>query len=162
MSNQPAQRPSPWTPGHGVRPTAGQLRWLRATYDAGEGFDDPTRGLVTGARLFDAGYYWEAHEVWEAEWHEARRVGDARAEPLRGLILLAAVAVKARQGRTARLGAMLRRCESCLATHTCGLDTALDNVVTAALARVAAQPALVEPIDFSPFQRPSAKLWCTE
>jgi predicted metal-dependent hydrolase len=54
---------------------------------------------VHGLALFDRGYYWEAHERWEALWILAGRVGPL-AELLRGLIQLAAAGVKLRQGRS--------------------------------------------------------------
>lgn len=47
--------------------------------------------------LFNAGFYWEAHEVWEGVWHGAGRRGDT-ADFLKGLIKLAAAMVKAREG----------------------------------------------------------------
>ena len=48
--------------------------------------------------LFNLGYYWEAHEVWEGLWNQAGRAG-ATADFLKGLIKLAAALVKAREGR---------------------------------------------------------------
>lgn len=51
-----------------------------------------------GVQLFDAGYYWEAHEAWEGLWHVAGRRGKV-ADFLKGLIHLAAAGVKAREGR---------------------------------------------------------------
>jgi len=73
-----------------------------------------------GIDLFHHGYYWEAHEAWESVWFACGRRGDA-AELLRGLILLAAAGVKARQGRPSgvrrlALGAR-RRFETLLATR---------------------------------------------
>ncbi len=50
--------------------------------------------------LFNHGFYWEAHEAWEALWHAAGRLGTT-AEFLKGLIKLAAAGVKAREGRAA-------------------------------------------------------------
>src|SRR3954462_11438154 len=50
--------------------------------------------------LFNHGFYWEAHEAWEALWHAAGRTG-ATADFLKGLIKLAAAGVKAREGRAA-------------------------------------------------------------
>lgn len=47
--------------------------------------------------LFNHGYYWEAHEAWEGLWHAADRRGPT-ADFLKGLIKLAAAAVKAREG----------------------------------------------------------------
>jgi uncharacterized protein len=48
--------------------------------------------------LFEAGYYWEAHEAWESLWHAAGRSGPV-ATCLKGLIKWAAAGVKAREGR---------------------------------------------------------------
>src|SRR5262245_30977083 len=50
--------------------------------------------------LFNHGFYWEAHEAWEALWHAAGRHGST-ADFLKGLIKLAAAGVKAREGRAA-------------------------------------------------------------
>ena len=47
--------------------------------------DDPR--LHEGARLFNAGRYFESHEVWESLWHDV--IGPER-EMLQGLIQLAA------------------------------------------------------------------------
>ena len=51
-----------------------------------------------GFDLFNAGYYWEAHEIWEMLWNHEGRVG-AIADLLRGLIKLAAAGVKVRQNQ---------------------------------------------------------------
>lgn len=50
-----------------------------------------------GFDLFNHGYYWEAHEAWEAVWHACGRSG-ILAELVQGLIKLAAAGVKAREG----------------------------------------------------------------
>jgi predicted metal-dependent hydrolase len=55
---------------------------------------------VRGLDLFNHGYYWEAHEVWEGLWHACGRMGPA-ADFLRGLIKLAAAGVKVREGTPA-------------------------------------------------------------
>lgn len=52
---------------------------------------------IIGCSLFNAGYYWEAHETWEAQWHAAGRKGPM-ADFLKGLIKLAAAGVKVREG----------------------------------------------------------------
>lgn len=49
--------------------------------------------------LFNHGYYWEAHETWEALWHAAGRRGPT-AYFFQALIKLAAAGVKAREGRS--------------------------------------------------------------
>jgi predicted metal-dependent hydrolase len=73
---QPAEKPPPLDPAH----------WR------------DSRTYLRGVDLFNHGYYWEAHEVWEGLWHAAGRVG-LTADFLRGLIKLAAAGVKVRQGQ---------------------------------------------------------------
>jgi hypothetical protein len=53
---------------------------------------------LTGIDLFNHGYYWEAHEVWEGLWHATGRTG-ITASFLKGLIKLAAAGVKRRERR---------------------------------------------------------------
>lgn len=53
-----------------------------------------------GIDLFNYGYYWEAHEVWEGLWHACGRSG-MTADLLKGLIALAAAGVKLRGAATA-------------------------------------------------------------
>lgn len=48
--------------------------------------------------LLNHGYPWEAHEAWEGLWIAAGRCGET-ADFLKGLIKLAAAAVKEREGR---------------------------------------------------------------
>ena len=55
---------------------------------------------LRGVALFNAGYYWEAHESWESLWHAHGRRGPT-ADLLQGLIKLAAAGVKVREGRPA-------------------------------------------------------------
>ena len=43
--------------------------------------------FVWGMDLFNHGYYWEAHEAWEALWRSTRK-GTAEHNLLHGLILL--------------------------------------------------------------------------
>ena len=57
-----------------------------------------SRDYLHGIDLFNHGYYWEAHEVWEGLWRAAGRTG-ATADFLKGLIKLAAAGVKVRQGQ---------------------------------------------------------------
>jgi hypothetical protein len=61
-----------------------------------------------GVDLFNAGYYWEAHEAWEAVWVAAGRRG-AGADFLKALIKLAAGGVKIREGTPAGARRHLRR-----------------------------------------------------
>jgi uncharacterized protein len=48
--------------------------------------------------LFNAGFYWEAHEVWESFWNALGRT-TSEAQFVQGLIHLAAAAVKIREGK---------------------------------------------------------------
>lgn len=57
--------------------------------------------------LFEAGYYWEAHEAWESLWHFVGRSGPV-GDCLKGLIKWAAAGVKAHEGRPAGVG---RHCD---------------------------------------------------
>lgn len=50
-----------------------------------------------GIDLFNHGYYWEAHEVWEDLWHACGRQGTT-ADFFKALIALAAAGVKQREG----------------------------------------------------------------
>jgi hypothetical protein len=56
------------------------------------------RPYLYGLDLFNHGYYWEAHEVWEGLWHACGR-GGTTGTFLKGLIKLAAAGVKARERR---------------------------------------------------------------
>jgi hypothetical protein len=54
--------------------------------------------FLTAIDLFNAGFYWEAHEAWEGLWIAADRIGQL-ADFLKGLIKLAAAGVKIREGQ---------------------------------------------------------------
>jgi uncharacterized protein len=56
-----------------------------------------SREYLRGLDLFNHGYYWEAHEQWEALWQAEGRRG-RMADFLKGLIKLAASAVKHLEG----------------------------------------------------------------
>jgi hypothetical protein len=58
--------------------------------------------------LFNHGYYWEAHEAWEAAWKEQGRRG-READFIKGLIKLAAAGVKAREGNAKGVARHARR-----------------------------------------------------
>ncbi len=55
------------------------------------------RPYLFGLDLFNHGYYWEAHEVWEGLWHACGR-GGTIGTFIKGLIKLAAAGVKVREG----------------------------------------------------------------
>ena len=57
--------------------------------------DDPR--WIEGAQLFNAGAFFESHEVWESLWHE---VGGPERDVLKGLIQLAAAYHHRSRGNT--------------------------------------------------------------
>jgi hypothetical protein len=57
-----------------------------------------SEAYLYGLDLFNAGFYWEAHEAWEGLWHACGRRGTT-ADFLKGLIKLAAAGVKHREGQ---------------------------------------------------------------
>lgn len=66
---------------------------------------------LRGIDLFNHGYYWEAHEVWEGLWQACGKRGTL-ATFLRGLIKLAAAGVKVRQRRSKGVRIHSRRAEN--------------------------------------------------
>jgi hypothetical protein len=86
---------------------------------------------LRGTELFNAGYYWEAHEVWESLWHAHGRRGTT-ATLLRALIKLAAAGVKIRERRpdgarthATRASVLLDQCRQQSGSHQLGLDLGL-------------------------------------
>lgn len=96
-----------------------------------------------GIALFNAGYYWEAHEVWESLWHAEGRKGPT-ADLLKALIKLAAAGVKVRERQPAgaatharRAAALFQAVAAKVGPRWLGLE--LDEWADRAL-QVAAQP----------------------
>jgi uncharacterized protein len=58
---------------------------------------EPCEPYLRGIELFNAGYYWEAHEEWEGVWNLMGR-HSLEGQHLQGLIKVAAAAIKIRQG----------------------------------------------------------------
>lgn len=80
-----------------------------------------------GERLFRAGYFWEAHAVWEELWNAARAaspVATPESEALRAFIQLAAAALKQEQGNRAGSRKLLSAARSSLARAGSGAPTA--------------------------------------
>lgn len=71
-----------------------------------------------GVDLYNRGFFWEAHEAWEAAWHAAAAADPIQAELLRGLIQCAAAALKADVGAAAGARALGRRALAHLAAVT--------------------------------------------
>lgn len=106
------------------------------------------RRYLYGIDLFNAGYYWEAHEAWESLWHACGR-GGRTADFLKGLIKLAAAGVKVREGRPkgaaghARAAAGLFRRTSAPHEHYLGLP--LGKLIHSADAITADPPNPTDP-----------------
>jgi uncharacterized protein len=84
--------------------------------------------FLRGVSLFNAGYYWEAHEVWEGLWHAYGRRG-VQADVVKALIKLAAAGVKVREGHehgvrihAGRASELLGSARRSGPTHCLGLD----------------------------------------
>src|SRR5205823_3318072 len=94
---------------------------------------------LLGIDLFNHGYYWEAHEIWEGVWNANGRQGPA-APFLKALIQLAVVGVKVRQDMPESAAAHARRAAELLrqVADTTGSPRFLGLEVTA-LARSADQ-----------------------
>lgn len=110
---------------------------------------DPTRLEASpdfryGVDLFHAGYYWEAHEVWESLWHAVGRAGPP-ADLLQGLIKLAAAGVKVLEGVPNGVARHARRAAELLdQAHRGGIvqigQTPMADLAAAARALAAAPP----------------------
>jgi molybdopterin-guanine dinucleotide biosynthesis protein A len=92
-----------------------------------------------GRRLFQAGYYWEAHEAWEGLWHALGRSGP-RANLVKGLIKLAAAGVKLREHNRDGLQRHLARAEELTTQARAGL---LDTEEAACAEQAASYARLV-------------------
>lgn len=70
--------------------------------------------FLHGVELFNAGFFWEAHEQWEAVWNAVGRQGIV-ADLLKGLIKLAAAGVKQLEGRPVGVTRHLNRAQDLFA-----------------------------------------------
>jgi hypothetical protein len=117
-----------------------------------------SRAFQRGVKLFNAGYYWEAHEVWEELWHAHGRHG-AKADVFRALIKLAAAGVKVRERQehgvrthASRAAELFARARRETGASLLGLD--LDLLVELA-GQIAANP----PVDPGPPDAPVVRVF---
>src|SRR5262249_47000033 len=156
MSTDPTREIPPYTyvpGGPWPHPTRSPLGHSYRRADPGIEPKSSTRGpaFLHGVALFDAGYYWEAHEAWEGLWHAQGRRG-ATAEVLKGLIKLAAAGVKVRERRHEGVRTHARRAADAFAkarteggAHQLGLN--LDHWIERARAIAADPPSDPGPRD---------------
>lgn len=125
----------PTRPGQGVAPVGDDWR------------DSPDYNH--GLRLFDAGYYWEAHEAWEGLWHAHGRRGPT-ADVLKGLIKLAAAGVKVRERQPRGVATHARRAADLFEAVISGGMPVVLGLDLARLAALAHRVAESPPVDESP------------
>ncbi len=91
-----------YVPSRAPHPASSDGHLQGRTEPSGEVIADagPSHDLawLRGIDLFNHGYYWEAHEVWEGAWKANGKRG-LIADFLKALIKLAACGVKVREGR---------------------------------------------------------------
>lgn len=91
-----------YVPGLAPHPTSATGHLQGRSEPGGQSIEEtgPTRdsAWLRGVDLFNHGYYWEAHEVWESSWKACGKQG-LIADFLKALIKLAACGVKVREGR---------------------------------------------------------------
>ena len=132
---------------HPVRDPRGHSQGVRAPAPPAP---DPDRwrdshDYLRGIDLFNAGYYWEAHESWEGLWNACGRTGPI-ATLLQALIALAAAGLKVRAGNAKGAATHARRAQRMLsdametAPRLLGLDLA-DLAATASRLSPAPPPA---------------------
>lgn len=80
---------------------------------------DPLR---RGAGLYNAGRYWEAHEVWEQRWRET---AGAERHLLQGLIQMAAAALQSTAGKWEGAARLVARADRHL--RAAGRDLGVDG-----------------------------------
>ncbi|MEM7123773.1 MAG: DUF309 domain-containing protein [Pseudomonadota bacterium] len=97
--------------------------------------DDISTAIFYGIDLFDNGYFWEAHEVWETAWRDAERDSDPWLFR-KSLIRLAAAALKLRVGSQAGVKAHAPWCAHSF-TDLARRHPAIDGLSPADLAEFA-------------------------
>jgi uncharacterized protein len=99
---QRAFPPYAFTPGLSAHPTHDPEGHSYNRLEEDIEAPDPARWAIDerylfGIDLFNYGYYWEAHEIWEDLWNADGRIG-LPSDFFKALIKLAAAGVKVREG----------------------------------------------------------------
>lgn len=92
--------PEPYVPGRTARPDEGVFDDLKAVLAPGVSVEwlVASRAYRAGHEAFQRGYFWEAHELWEAVWM-CLPPASAERHLLRGLIQFANAGLKVRMGK---------------------------------------------------------------
>lgn len=119
---------------------------------------DGSAAYLRGVALFNAGYYWEAHEAWESLWHAHGRKGPT-ADVLKGLIKLAASGVKVRQGQPHGVVTHARRAAVLFAAVRHAVGARLLGLDLIALEAAALAIADAPPVDPGPSGAPVTRVF---
>jgi len=133
--------PYTYVPGRTPHPLSDPRGHMAGAQDSSKlAADDASSQAEThyeqGRQLFDAGYYWEAHEAWEHHWISLGRRGPA-ADTIKGLIKLAAAGVKVLEGSPTGAERHATRARTLLSDPTTATPTQADD--TSAALRIATQ-----------------------
>ncbi|MEQ9676270.1 MAG: DUF309 domain-containing protein [Roseovarius indicus] len=92
--------PRPYLPGKTERPDEAIFESLKEGLAPGMAPEDlaQSAAFLGGMQAFEQGYFWEAHELWEAVWM-VLPPASAERHLMRGVIQLANGGLKARMGR---------------------------------------------------------------
>jgi uncharacterized protein len=134
----------------------GRVLEPRGTPMSAEGNISPR--LVRGAELFNTGYYWEAHDVWEILWHAYGRKGPA-ADAVKALIKLAAAGVKVREGQEHGVRTHARRAADLFASTRAIAGRYLIGLDLTECARLAGEIADNPPVDPGPSDAPVVRVF---
>ena len=135
----------PWP--HPIRSPEGHMAGIRPPHPPAIEPEDGwlrSAAYLRGLALFNAGYYWEAHESWEGLWHAHGRKGPV-ADVLKGLIKLAAAGVKVREGQPHGVATHARRAAALFAAIGIPTLLGLDLARLAEIARELAENPPVSP-----------------
>lgn len=128
--------PAPYRPGQTPRPSEGQFDALIAAHDAADPAGSPL--FKAGFTAFDAGYFWEAHELWEPVWMALPPQSPER-HLLQALIQLANAALKSAMGQDRAAARILMRARSARdAAFLSGVDAVL-GITPAQVSQLAEQ-----------------------
>lgn len=134
--------PVPHWPGRTARPDEAVFR--AAKDDLADRFSPSdlaaSVAFQAGFEAFNAGYFWEAHELWEAVWMQLAPACRER-WLLQGLIQLANAGLKHRMGRAAAVTKILPKADAALSEAFRGTGGALMGVDHRACLALRAQAA---------------------